>query len=81
METPYDWITVALFSGLIVIFLQRSVGDAPSDSALNYVPPAIGCAVVNYLGNEGYDAIAVIGIVAIIVYIYVVIDPLNRSKR
>ena len=27
MQTIYDWVTVAIFAGLIVIFLQRSVGD------------------------------------------------------
>ena len=26
METVYDWVTVAIFAGLIVLFLQRSVG-------------------------------------------------------
>jgi NhaP-type Na+/H+ or K+/H+ antiporter len=81
METPYDWITVALFAGLIVVFLQRSVGDQPSDSALNYLPPAIGCALANYLGNEGYHAFAIVGIVAIMAYIFYVIDPLNRRAR
>lgn len=81
METPYDWTTVALFAGLIVVFLQRSVADRPSDSTISYLPPALGCAVANYLGNEGHHAIAIIAIVAIVVYIYVVIDPLNRRVR
>jgi hypothetical protein len=81
MQTPYDWLTIALFAGLIVIFLQRSMGqEEEKDSLLSYFPPAIGCAVVNYLGNEGYDVIAIAGIVAIVIYIQLVIKPLKGLK-
>jgi drug/metabolite transporter (DMT)-like permease len=80
MQTPYDWITIAIFAGLIVVFLQRSVGDGePQDSILSYLPPAIGCAVSNYLGNHGYDIFAVIGIVAVLAYSYVVLKPFRRQ--
>ena len=83
MQTIYDWVTVAIFAGLIVVFLQRSVGDGePQDSILSYLPPALGCAVSNYFGNEGleqdnaiYQALAVAGIVAVLAYTYYVIKP------
>lgn len=85
MQTPYDWITVAIFAGLIVVFLQRSVGEGePQDSIMSYLPPAVGCAVSNYLGNEGlemgstlYQALAVAGILAVLAYTYFVIRPFN----
>lgn len=81
MQTPYDWLTIALFAGLIVIFLQRSMGqEEEKDSLLSYFPPAIGCAVVNYLGNEGYDVIAIAGIVAIVIYTQLVIKPFKGLK-
>lgn len=51
METPYDWITVMTFAGLIVLFLQRSQGE-PRDHLWQYMVAAAGCAVTNYLGNE-----------------------------
>ncbi|QHL90121.1 hypothetical protein GVO57_03830 [Sphingomonas changnyeongensis] len=80
MQTPYDWITVAIFAGLIVIFLQRSVGEGePQDSILSYLPPSVGCAVANYVGNEGYDLFAVIGIVAVLAYSYFVLKPFQRQ--
>lgn len=80
MQTPYDWITIAIFAGLIVVFLQRSVGDGePQDSILSYLPPSVGCAVSNYLGNHGYDAFAVIGIVAVLAYSYFVLKPFKRQ--
>jgi hypothetical protein len=51
METPYDWITVMTFAGLIVLFLQRSQGE-PRDHLWQYMVAAVGCAITNYLGNE-----------------------------
>lgn len=80
MQTPYDWITIAIFAGLIVIFLQRSVGDGePQDSILSYLPPAIGCAVSNYVGNQGYDILAILGIVAVLAYSVIVLKPFQRT--
>lgn len=88
METPYDWITIAIFAGLIVIFLQRSVGDSePQDSILSYLPPSIGCAVANYFGNEAYEtgstlyhAIAILGIGAVLAYGYFVLKPFKNLR-
>ena len=54
METVYDWITVAIFGALVVLFLHRSVQPGePQDTILHYLPPSIGCAVANWFGNEG----------------------------
>jgi hypothetical protein len=89
MQTIYDWVTVAIFAGLIVIFLQRSVGDAePQDSILSYLPPAIGCAVANQVGNAAVEAepdnvlyhlLAVAGIAAVLAYTYYVIKPFQKQ--
>ncbi|WP_416908760.1 MAG: XrtV sorting system accessory protein [Polymorphobacter sp.] len=51
METPYDWLTILVFAGLIVLFLQRSQGE-PRDFLWQYLLASVGCAVTNYLGNE-----------------------------
>lgn len=84
MQTPYDWITVAIFAGLIVVFLQRSVGDAePTDSIWSYLPPSVGCAIANYFGNDKEKAfsggenhlIAIVIIAAVLAYTYFVIKP------
>jgi hypothetical protein len=90
METPYDWLTVAIFAGLIVIFLQRSVGDEePTDSIWSYLPPSVGCAVANYFGNNKDEMftngenhfIAIAIIAAIIAYAYYVIKPFGSSSE
>jgi NhaP-type Na+/H+ or K+/H+ antiporter len=76
MQTPYDWITVAIFAAIVVLFLQRSVGDSPvEDSLLSYFPPAIGCAVANQFGNNGYDAIAIAMIFGVVAYCWLVLKP------
>jgi hypothetical protein len=90
METPYDWLTVAIFAGLIVIFLQRSVGDdEPVDSIWSYLPPSIGCAVANQFGNNAlesedgtlYHAIAVLLIAAVVAYIILIIKPFPAKPQ
>jgi len=80
METIYDWITVAFFAGLVVLLLQRSVGpEEKQDSMLHYIVPAGGCAVTNYLGNEGYHAFAILVFVGILAYTWYFLKPFART--
>jgi hypothetical protein len=74
METIYDWVTVAMFAGLIVLFLHRSAADEPPDTIWHYLPPSVCCAAANYFGNEGYVAIAVALLVAVGVYVVAVLN-------
>jgi hypothetical protein len=78
LETIYDWVTVAIFAGLVVLFLQRSTAEEPSDRLIDYLPPALGCAVANWLGNNGYPLFAVLAIVAVGAYTWYVLKPLAR---
>lgn len=81
METVYDWVTVAVFGALAVLFLQRSSEDQPRDKIIHYIPPALGCAVSNYLGNEGFTLPAVGALVAVMAYIQFVLKPFDRSNE
>jgi hypothetical protein len=58
METVWDWVTIMLFAGLITLFLHRSSAETPQDKLWQYAPPAIACAVANWLGNNGYGIAA-----------------------
>lgn len=75
MQTPFDWLTVAIFAGLAVLFLQRSSLARPVDSIPLYIPPALGCALANWLGNNGYVVPALLICVAVIVYVLRVLKP------
>lgn len=82
MNTIYDWLTTAMFAGLVVLFLQRSTSDtAPRDATWQYLPPAIGCALANYLGNEGQDLLAIAAIGAVILYVALVLQPFPLRRR
>ncbi|ABQ68728.1 XrtV sorting system accessory protein [Rhizorhabdus wittichii] len=88
METVYDWVTVAIFAGLVVLFLQRSTGDEPPrDSMLHYLAASAGCAVANYFGNKAvaggglvYHLIAVAVIVGTLAFVHVVLRPLDKPR-
>ncbi len=78
LHTIYDWLTVAVFAGLIVLFLQRSMQEAPSDKLWHYLVASAGCAVTNYFGNDGNHLIAVAAIVATGAFVMHFIRPFAR---
>ena len=78
METAYDFATVAIFAGLIVLFLERSLADSYSDSLWQYLVASVGCAVANYLGNQGYHIPAILLISGTLVFIFHVLRPFDK---
>lgn len=79
METVWDWLTVFCFAGLVTLMLQRSSEEVLRDKLWHYAPPAIGCAVANYLGNEGMPVLAGLLLAAVVVYIFTVLKvPIPR---
>jgi hypothetical protein len=81
MQTVYDWLTTAMFAGLVTLFLQRSNADEPKDKLYQYLPPTIGCAVANYFGNRDQSVTAIITIAAIVIYVWYVLKPLAHWER
>ena len=80
MQTIYDWITLAIFGGMIVLFLQRSTAEVATDSIWQYLPPALGCALANWLGNNGYDLLAVPSLMLTLGYIVYVLKPFPSRR-
>ena len=78
METVFDWVTVIIFGGMIVLFLHRSTSDeAPKDTILQYFPPALGCAVANYFGNQGQVQLGAAIVFGVLAYIALVLKPFD----
>ncbi|MBB4860823.1 hypothetical protein HNO88_004168 [Novosphingobium chloroacetimidivorans] len=75
METVFDWLTVAIFASIAVLFLQRSTQETPSDSMWHYLPPTAGCAIANQLGNNGYALTAIIMMLLILMYLVYFLKP------
>ena len=81
METVYDWVTLSIFAALIVLFLQRSVGNQKDDAPLAYYLAAgLGCAVANYFGNEEQHLIAVVILAATIGLIFRFLKPFQAAN-
>lgn len=83
MDTAYDWITVGIFAGLVVVFLQRSVGEH-HDAVWPYFAAMIACAAINQVGNKAVEdgnlslhIAAAAGILAIIGFIQYFIQPFS----
>lgn len=80
MTTVFDFLTLAIFAGLIVLFLQRSVDpNAPEDHLWQYLVASCGCALVNYLGNEGHTIPALLVLGGTLAFIFYILRPFTRS--
>lgn len=77
MDTIYDWVSLALFAGLIVLFLQRSTTEHHGKDAplLAYLGAGAACAVANYAGNKGQDLIAILLLAGTIAFILLYLKP------
>ena len=62
METVFDWVTVCLFIAAAGLFFYRTQYERPN--LWLYVALAVGCAIANWLGNNGFavPALALIGL-------------------
>lgn len=77
METIYYWVSLTIFAGLVVLFLQRSTSDRPEEdvSLLYYLAAGVGCAVANYLGNNDQGIFAILLLVATVAFIVHFLKP------
>ena len=83
MSSVYDWVSLAIFAGLIVLFLQRSTGERTDTdvSLLYYLGAGVGCAVANYLGNHGQNLLAVLLLVVTLAFVVFFIKPFGMNGR
>ncbi len=84
MQSIYDWVSIGIFAGLIVLFLQRSTSDqAEGDASIwYYLVAGVGCAAANYFGNQNQDLIAILllaGTLGFIVYYLKPFRPKSNS--
>jgi hypothetical protein len=84
VETVYDWITVAIFGGLVVLFLHRSVQPGePQDTILHYLPPAVGCAFANWVGNppQNQGLLSFLIVLGVLIYVALVLKPFGLNFK
>jgi Ca2+/Na+ antiporter len=82
METVYDWITIGIFAGLIVLFMQRSTSEDEQidDPLWMYLAAGGGCALANFLGNEELHIPAILAIAATLAFIVHFLKPFSNSN-
>ena len=80
MQTIFDWVTIGIFAALVVLFLQRSVPGTSQDTVWHYLPAAAGCALANYLGNEGQPILAAAVIAGVLIYTVLVLKPFGNLR-
>jgi hypothetical protein len=78
MQTVWDVLTVAMFAGLIVLFLQRATAKAVDPHPLwQYLAAATGCGLTDYLGNQGHALPAVLLLGATLAFVLGVLRPVT----
>ena len=82
VDTIFDWLSLGIFAGLIVLFLQRSTSERGEQdvSLLYYLTAGVGCAVGNYFGNHGYPLIGGALLVATVAFIIYFLKPFSFNR-
>jgi len=82
MSSIYDWVSLAIFAGLVVLFLQRATGDrAEQDVSLfYYLGAAAGCAAGDYLGNHDQALLGVVALAITVAFIIFYLKPFKFSR-
>jgi hypothetical protein len=80
VKTIYDLVTLVLFAGLAILFLQRSTQQPSEDRMLHYLPPAVGCALANWLGNNGQPVWGAVVLALGVAYTIYVLKPFKQNS-
>lgn len=83
MTTIYDWISIGIFAGLVVLFLQRSTEaeGKQDDPLILYLVAGVACGVANYLGNKGEDMLAALLITGTVGFIFYFLKPFDSIRK
>lgn len=68
MSTIFDFLTVAIFLGIVVLFFHFSKDE--DQDILAYIWPSVGCAMGNYFGNKDFEFIGALFVLLTLVYTY-----------
>lgn len=82
MSSIYDWVSLAIFAGLVLLFLQRATSEQAEDdvSLFYYLGAAVGCATGDYLGNHDQGLMGALVLAATIGFILYFLKPFKFSR-
>ncbi len=80
MKTIFDFVTLGLFAGLAVLYLQRSASAEPDPVAIwKYGLAAIGCGVADYLGDHDQRIASMFVFAAVVIFSLAMLHPFSRG--
>ena len=82
MSSVYDWVSLAIFAGLVVLFLQRATADRAEEdvSLLYYLVASVGCAAGDYLGNHDQSVMGALVLAATVAFILFYLRPIKLNR-
>lgn len=79
MKSIFDVVSIALFAGLAILYLQRSASKEADPIALwKYAVAAVGCAVADFLGNNDQALLSVAMFVFVVVFSVLMLKPFTQ---
>ena len=79
MKSIYDVISLILFAGVALLFLQRSASAERDPIPLwRYAISAAGCAAGDLAGNDGLPIAAGLAFIATVAFSFVMLKPFSR---
>ena len=80
MKSLYDLVSLVLFAGVAILFLQRSAQSKPDSVALwKYAVAAIACAVADVMGNHGLLIPALLTFAGLIAFSLIMLKPFRSD--
>ena len=81
MKSIYDIVSLILFAGVALLFLQRSAASDPDPVPLwRYGVAAAGCAAGAVLGNNEQKIAAIAVLIATVVFSVAMLKPFKQSS-
>ncbi len=82
MKSIYDIISIALFAGLAILYLQRSAAAEPDPIPLwRYAVAALGCAGADILGNNGFEIPAYAFFAFVVLFTLAMLKPFQQTPK
>ena len=80
MKTPFDLLSLILFAGLAILYLQRSADERPDSTPLwRYAVVAAGCAASDVAGNHDLPWVGYAGLAATAIAALLMLKPFVRQ--
>ena len=81
MKSIYDVVSLIIFAGVALLFLQRSAASGPDPVPLwRYAVAAAGCAAGDVLGNDDQTLAAIAVLIATAVFGVFMLKPFKQSS-